>query len=282
MKSLKFFFIALAAISMVACHKEPADQPAAKAEDMTFEASITAVTGGPAVTFAKNDAITVFDSKSGNNFTTAAGGATASFAGKAIKSDSYSAVYPALENTARYSGKASIVIPSVQTPVEGGVPAGEVAVAVTKDNKLAFKYATGLLKVTVPAEEKIVSVEVVAKGGEALAGEAKLLQEPTIWSLLPQPCPRGSKSPRLMKTAVVPPWQRAVTLRQGRLSISELSRISSGAKTWRIPTPPQFPHTFTRHPSIRRTSTLFPMAVSKTSIPTTYSPTLFGSSPAPQ
>lgn len=174
MKSLKFFFVALAAISMVACHKEPADQPAAKAEDMTFEASITAVTGGPAVTFAKNDAITVFDSKSGNNFTTAAGGATASFAGKAIKSDSYSAVYPALENTARYSGKASIVIPSVQTPVEGGVPAGAVAVAVTKDNKLAFKYATGLLKITVPAEEKIVSVEVVAKGGEALAGEAKL------------------------------------------------------------------------------------------------------------
>ena len=176
MKKILFLIAAATVMLAVGCKKDdPTDgKTPAKAEEMTFQASVTAVTGGPAVEFAKGDAITVFDSKSGNKFTTQAGGANASFAGKAVKSDSYSAVYPALENTARYSGKASTTIPVSQTAVKNAAPAGGIAVAYSTNTTLAFKYVTALLKVTAPADQKILSVEVVASGDKALAGEAKV------------------------------------------------------------------------------------------------------------
>ncbi|MBO4465848.1 MAG: DUF4185 domain-containing protein [Bacteroidales bacterium] len=175
MKAFRFFFMALAAVALLACEKDPKDPGTnAVAEDMSFEATITAVTGGPAAAFAKGDAITVFDSKTGNNFTAEGAGATATFKGKAVKSDSYAAVYPALENTARYGGKATAAIPANQTAVKNGAPAGGIAVAYTTDNKLAFKYVTALLKVTVPADQNILAVEVNALGGEIIAGEAKI------------------------------------------------------------------------------------------------------------
>ncbi|MBR0298764.1 MAG: DUF4185 domain-containing protein [Bacteroidales bacterium] len=175
MKAFRFFFMALAAVALLACEKDPKDPGTnAVAEDMSFEATITAVTGGPAAAFAKGDAITVFDTKTGNQFKAEGDGATATFTGKAIKSDSYAAVYPALENAARFGGKASATIPANQTAVKNAAPAGGIAVAYTTDNKLAFKYVTALLKVTVPADQKILAVEVNALGGELLAGDAKI------------------------------------------------------------------------------------------------------------
>ncbi|MBQ6198972.1 MAG: DUF4185 domain-containing protein [Bacteroidales bacterium] len=176
MKTFRFFLIALAAVTLYACQdpEDPENNTPATAEDMSFEATLTAIAGGPEAVFAKGDGITVFDTKAGNAFTAEGAGATATFKGKAIKSEAYAAVYPALQNTARYSGKAGASIPSNQTAVQNAAPAGGIAVAYTTDNKLPFKFVTALLKVNVPADQKILAVEVNAIGGEILAGDAKI------------------------------------------------------------------------------------------------------------
>ncbi|GEM_PF-1408754 len=142
--------------------------------DMTFNASLQAVTDGPEALFASGDAITVYDQKSGKRFVTSGSGNAAEFNGQAIPSDRYSAVYPALDNTFRYSGKFNATIPSDQGQRAGEMPEGAIAIAHTSGTDLSFHYVTSFLKVNIPEEEGVVSVEVSSVGEEPLSGDVRI------------------------------------------------------------------------------------------------------------
>jgi len=142
--------------------------------DMTFNASLEAITGGPDATFATGDAITIYDQKSGNKFLITGSGGNATFSGQAIVSDSYSAVYPALDNTFRYGGKFNATIPTNQKQNAGAMPDGAIAIAHTSGTDLSFHYVTGFLKVNIPADQDVVSIEVSSVGEEAISGGARI------------------------------------------------------------------------------------------------------------
>lgn len=179
MKTIKFFLMAfsLAAI-MVSCNGNSEDEESAVAQDMTFSATLENFTDGPAVQFAPGDAITLFDRKANNKFSTTDAGQSAAFSGKAVASSpKFSALYPYDPNAARYSGKIPITIPTAQEAVEGGLASGSsFAIAYTeKGDQLAFRNVPALLKVTVSASDAVSAIEVTSNGGENIAGGVMVL-----------------------------------------------------------------------------------------------------------
>ncbi|MBQ6821366.1 MAG: hypothetical protein IJP39_03020, partial [Bacteroidales bacterium] len=107
------------------------------------------------VVFAPDDKISIFANGTNYEFSTAEGGANATFTGTAEEATTYYALYP-------YSASATINEGTIQNVSidQGSAGTGTgtfnsqraVAVAISKSTSLTFKQVTALLKVTVPAE----------------------------------------------------------------------------------------------------------------------------------
>ena len=107
------------------------------------------------VVFAPKDTISIFANGTNYKFTTAEGGANATFTGIGEEATTYYALYP-------YSASATIDAGTIQNVSIGSGSAGTgtgtfnsqraVAVAISNSTSLTFKQVTALLKLTVPAE----------------------------------------------------------------------------------------------------------------------------------
>lgn len=107
------------------------------------------------VVFAPGDKISIFANGTNYEFSTAEGGATATFTGTGEEATTYYALYP-------YSASATIDAGTIQNVSIGSGSAGTgtgtfnsqraVAVAISNSTSLTFKQVTALLKLTVPAE----------------------------------------------------------------------------------------------------------------------------------
>ena len=178
MKKALFWFAAISALALIAgCKNDPAPVPGpdtGEAQEMTFKATLAAIDAAPAVAFAKGDMITLYDSKSSSEFTASGDGSSTTFTGKAVKSDSYSAVYPKLANPARYGGKVNVTVPVIQKAGNGKIPEGGIATASTTSDQLDFSWLTGIIGLTIPESEKVVSLEISAADGEMIAGDIQV------------------------------------------------------------------------------------------------------------
>lgn len=107
------------------------------------------------VVFAPGDKISIFANGTNYEFSTAEGGATATFTGTGEEATTYYALYP-------YNADATIDAGTIQNVSIGSGSAGTgtgtfnsqraVAVAISNSTSLTFKQVTALLKLTVPAE----------------------------------------------------------------------------------------------------------------------------------
>lgn len=187
MKTYKLYFAALSLVTLAACNdNDPADlksQPAV----MNFTASIEEITGGPAQSWGASDAISVFDGKANNIFTTAEGGATAEFSGTAnTRAEAFRAICPEIPGVERYNGKVAVTIPSSQDGVAGRVaPGASWAVAYTPNDRsgnLHFVNLCAYLRITLRRADDVVSVQLQSNRGEPLTGPVRvgLFEEPTI------------------------------------------------------------------------------------------------------
>ena len=146
----------------------PADNPApttASIEDYTagtfaWSGDGSAATGLPTInTFAANDKISILSAKNTNTqFTTSAGGASATFSGTAADDSKFYAVYPYTAGLTLSGDVISgIVIPTSQWnsnwgnggAYSGWDPKAPIAYATTTGSSLTFHNACAILKVTI-------------------------------------------------------------------------------------------------------------------------------------
>ena len=146
----------------------PADNPApttASIEDYTagtfgWNGDGSAATGLPTInTFAANDKISILSAKNTNpQFTTSAGGASATFSGTAADDSKFYAVYPYTAGLTLSGDVISgIVIPTSQwnsgwnstSNYSGWDPKAPIAYATTTGSSLTFHNACAILKVTI-------------------------------------------------------------------------------------------------------------------------------------
>lgn len=186
MKKLYLSLAALGLLGLAACSDDdPVAQPSVPAE-MTFTASLEAVPDGPALSWSAFDAISLFDGKANNDFTTADGGSDAQFVGIAnSQAEAYRAVSPAIPGVERYNGRVAVSIPASAVGVSGGVAGKTWAAAYVANNgnkTLQFKNLCAFLKIQLKAVDRVVSVSVQANRNEPIAGAMQLglFEEPTI------------------------------------------------------------------------------------------------------
>ena len=98
--------------------------------------------------------------------------------GKVMQSEEYYAVYPAsaLEYfTPGDQSGAALNLPTVQTAVKGGIPAGtalSVASTSSDDMNLKFGSVVSYLKLTVtPEAGKVTAISIISSGGLRISGE---------------------------------------------------------------------------------------------------------------
>ena len=179
---MKKYIFAIAAVAalMVSCAKE--NNPVQKGK-LTFSVTKEAIgtkaeLSGTSVVFAAGDKISVLDGTTNNQFTTTAGGATASFSGTAASVESYVILSPYDENATRVSStsmRVRITIPSVQVATPGGVdPKALISAGIdTGTGSVQLKNAVGLVKIVVPDGLIVKNIQVA--GGKAatiaIAGE---------------------------------------------------------------------------------------------------------------
>lgn len=114
-----------------------------------------AALSGSSVVFNANDEISVFDDVSNKKFTTAAGGARATFTGEAENAESYLILSPYDENASRVapgSMRVNYTIPSVQVATPGGVDPKALVSAglVSAGGDVTLYNAVALVQVVVP------------------------------------------------------------------------------------------------------------------------------------
>lgn len=172
MKKILFSIAAVAAM-LCSCTKEniaPSNEKASARTDlvqMSFTASSeftkTELTEGLTVAFKADEKIAVFADGDSTpyEFTTAAGGTSATFTGSAPAASKYYAIFPYASGLTCESG----VIKGVNIPKSSfGTGTGTynsskaVAVAVSDGDVLAFKQVCALLKLTVPASVDVKEV----------------------------------------------------------------------------------------------------------------------------
>ena len=155
--------------SVKAKKKAPAGNPApttASIEDYTagtfgWDGDGSAATGLPTInTFAANDKISILSAKNTNTqFTTSAGGASATFSGTATDDSKFYAVYPYTAGLTLSGDVISgVVIPTSQwnsgwnseDDFSGWDPKAPIAYATTTGSSLTFHNACAILKVTFP------------------------------------------------------------------------------------------------------------------------------------
>ena len=178
----RFFAILCGAAMMtaVACNEKEEVTPAAQRVPLTFSAgapeefvsaqdSKTAI-DGQAVTWSKDDAISVFGATSENNrfeLISGSGTATAKFSGNAVPATQYNALYPFSETSSISGDIISSELPAEQTAVAGTFDTMLVPAAAKSDvtgKTLTFSHVTGLLKVTVT--EAVKSISLSAEGAK--------------------------------------------------------------------------------------------------------------------
>lgn len=178
----RFFAILCGAVMMtaVACNEKEETAPAAQRVPLTFSAgapeefvsaqdSKTAI-DGQAVTWSKDDAISVFGATSENNrfdLISGSGTATAKFSGNAVPATQYNALYPFSETSSISGDIISSELPAEQTAVAGTFDTMLVPAAAKSDvtgKTLTFSHVTGLLKVTVT--EAVKSISLSAEGAK--------------------------------------------------------------------------------------------------------------------
>lgn len=160
-KTVIILAIVAAALS---CAKESSVKEAAektknvKLVEMTFTVAPetkAVLQNDRSVVFAPGDTISIFANGTNYEFTTAEGGANATFTGTGEEATTYYALYP-------YSASATIDAGTIQNVSIDQSSAGTgtgtfnskkaVAVAISNSTSLTFKQVTALLKLTVPAE----------------------------------------------------------------------------------------------------------------------------------
>ena len=163
----KYIFMAVAgmlALSSCSNDDEPIAQNAPR--QMTFTAGYNeggetrASLSGKSVSFDANDKISILSAKNTNTqFTTSAGGASATFSGTATDDSKFYAVYPYTDGLTLSGDVISgIVIPTSQwnsnwhstSNYSGWDPKAPIAYATTTGSSLTFHNACAILKVTFP------------------------------------------------------------------------------------------------------------------------------------
>lgn len=183
----KYIFMAVAGmLALSSCSNDDNDQTTENApRQMTFTAGFgdgattRATLSGKSVTFDAPDYISIFSANNSNvQFTTTAGGASATFSGMATAGDpTYYAVYP-YKDSYTFSGDviSGIVIPSNQSnAVDGWDKEAPIAYATTTGSSLTFHNACALLKIVNDWEDDVdISVKAFPMDEIALTGTFNL------------------------------------------------------------------------------------------------------------
>ena len=166
MKTMKkYIFMAVAGmLALSSCSNDDNEQtPQNTPRQMTFtagfgdDAQMRATLDGSTkkVSFDASDAISILSENNDNvEFTTTAGGASATFTGSAAGDATYYAIYPYQAGLSLYSGTTikGLMIPFDQSDAAsstcGWDPAAPLAYATTTGTNLEFKNLCALLKVT--------------------------------------------------------------------------------------------------------------------------------------
>ena len=179
---------AVFAVSCVNGQVEPMEEPSVgEVEGIEFvahsEPVLKSALNGLAPVWVSGDEITVFGEDGTGVTCTYIGDNT--FKGKVITSDKYYAVYPASSENILNTGILTAEIPAEQTLMEGQnvAPGALVSFAVSEDENLYFRNATGLVKLNIGRSD-IASVQVSSSvEGECLAGKFTVdpsAEEPSI------------------------------------------------------------------------------------------------------
>lgn len=177
MKKSIFALTCLAAAAMSCTKVASLESPEANlvslsvSQEVPGSDDVKASLEGLNVVFNADDAISVFAGSSNNKFTTAAGGATATFAGTAASAEKYVVVSPYNEAYTVNGTTVRITIPEVQTAVKGGVdPAALISAGVTTDlSSVKLFNAVALVKVVVPSGLLVKNIQVAGGYGQNIA-----------------------------------------------------------------------------------------------------------------
>ena len=186
----KYIFMAVAGmLALSSCSNDDNEQTTQNApRQMTFTAGFgddgltrASLNGSTKeVSFDAGDEISIFSANNSNvQFTTTAGGASATFTGTATAGDPmYYAVYPYKDTYTFSAGVVSgVVIPHLQSAAAysgcGWDPNAAIAYAKTEGSSLQFHNACALLKVTNNTDE-VADIMISNYGGDAITGEFDL------------------------------------------------------------------------------------------------------------
>lgn len=173
MKKYIFVIAAIAAL-MVSCTKE--NNPGQDGK-LTFKVSKEAIgtkaeLSGTSVSFAAGDKISVFAGATNHEFTTTAGGATATFtSGDSVSElENYLVLSPYNADATRVSAgsmQVNITIPDVQVATPNGVdPKALISAGLaTGTGSVELKNAVGLVEIVVPAGLTVKEIQI--SGGQA-------------------------------------------------------------------------------------------------------------------
>ena len=159
----KILFAITVAALMLSCSKENLKENDAVVDhtpvDLSFSASVintkALLNSDRTVAFSAGDAIAVFANGNKYKFTTATGGATATFSGTAEVASTYYALFP-YSDDATISGNVisgvNLSTSSVASTPGTFAPDQAIFVAKSSGTSLSFKSVVALLKLTVPSE----------------------------------------------------------------------------------------------------------------------------------
>lgn len=173
---------------LAACGKDNGEDRTADYGELSFSATVPSVEGtGIKLDWSAGESISIFDGKANHEFKASESGSETVFTGTADKKAArYMGLSPYNGSLQRYSGKVSVSIPASQEAVAGGMDSDARFMAAYADpdaGTLEFKLLPALLRFSIDGTGyNIVSVQVTAKGGEAIAGDCKigLFETPVI------------------------------------------------------------------------------------------------------
>ena len=184
---------AVAAVAFVGCTSDDDVTPTGVKQSLTFVATAD---GGAhksgandrmftrlnpdadnSVWFCQDDAISVFSGSTNNKFTTADGGASVEFNGKATQTDDYYALYPYQDGATISGSTISATLPATQTAQTGAPyfdPKAALSVATTTDESRKFYFCNvgGLVKVT--TKEALTKLVFRGNDNEMVAGTVSI------------------------------------------------------------------------------------------------------------
>lgn len=191
MKKINYvLLVALFAVLMTACDKvTPVVDPTAGTINFTATidpATRTLLAAENKVEWISGDEISIFDGTTNTQVATAGSGASATFSASLSNPGPWYALYPYSAGASISTGIITTTLPAAQTAVAGTFADDlNIAVALSDENKFAFKNVLGLIKFTIGADADIVKVTLTGNNSETLAGTVDIdynAGEPT-WSI---------------------------------------------------------------------------------------------------